>query len=418
VRRLLSFLALLICAACPAVGAQESGAGRALSMRMLETTLKAGNSQQALTLCGITRFLGFVVDPAGKDIILVGRVDPAYPRLQADDLIVALRYAHRKYARREGDILYYTPPGCSIDPDPEVLQQLRHVGDGRGSSDEDRAAVAAEWEMVGRRPQNVRVLGVPFDTHFAQVMVDADYYMKRLSNGSVDLGIDGFRGVMAMREGRARTELALGLDSAEPEHSLNRFWFCPGEATYEESDGLVMLRECQVKLLTEEEFLTSRGDVEGLGRPSVFAQQFAGSFTEKYSEVAEARPIYKELEALFRFTALAGLMKDKRALSRSGNPLTYLLSQHEVQNVPVSRMVTGQTRVLELQDEKDTYDGTEVRYVTLMSCGGVDMDVRPRKVASRPAAHASAGPRVPLSKTVLARRSSRSALYWDFPLPD
>jgi hypothetical protein len=44
-----------------------------------------------------------------------------------------------------------------------------------------------------------------------------------------------------------------------------------------------LLRTCRVKLLTEEEFLTSCGQVQGLGRPSPLAQQFAEGFTLHYS---------------------------------------------------------------------------------------------------------------------------------------
>jgi len=98
--------------------------GRAISLRVLEQTLKAGSSQQAFKLCGITRLSGFVVDPDSKDIILVGKVDPSYPPLWADDLVVALRYANMVYARRRGNVRYYTPPGCSIDPNPAVIQQF------------------------------------------------------------------------------------------------------------------------------------------------------------------------------------------------------------------------------------------------------------------------------------------------------
>ena len=234
----------LLLSAAPAQCAQ----GRAISLRVLEKTLKDSSSKQALTLCGITRLYGFVVDSDSRDIILVGKVDPSYPSLRADDLVVALRYANMVYARQEGNVRYYTPPGCSIDPDPDVIQQLRQVGYGRGSSAEDRQAVSEEWEAIGRQPQKVRVMGVPFDTHFAKVMVDADYYMKRLTNGSVDLGVAGFTSLMSMQIDAAREELASGSESTEPEHSLNRFWFCPGQTTYEEGDGLVMLKTSQVKM--------------------------------------------------------------------------------------------------------------------------------------------------------------------------
>lgn len=399
----------------------QADQGRAVSLKMLAHTLKNGTSKQALMLCGITRLSGFVIDPKSKDIILIGKVDPSYPGLQTDDFVVALRYAHMIYAKREGNVRYYTPPGCSIDPDPKIIQQLRQVGRGRESGDGDRKATAKQWESIGRQPQKVRVLGVPFDTHFAKVMVDADYYMKRLSNGSVDLSIDGFTGLMPMHIAQAKANLFSETLLTEPQHSLNRFWFCPGEATYEEDEGLLLLRNCQVKLLSEEEYLTSVGEIQGLGRASPIAQRFAESFTTKYHKIAAVRPVYKELEALFRFTALANLIKEKNALSRSGNPLLYLLSQHKIKNVPVSRMVPGQTRVLEVQDKKQTSNGSEVRYITLMSCGGVNMNIRPKRIISRSSERGGkrvTKPQASLRNRVLTNRASRNSLYWDFAMPD
>lgn len=414
--------AVLALAACPTSAEQ----GRAVSLKMLEKVLKDGTSKAAHTLCGVTRVSGFVVDAKSKDIVLVGEVDPSYPELQADDFIVALRAANRLYARREGNVRYYTPPGCSIDPDPKTIQQLQQVKFGRGNSQADRQAAAEEWEAIGRQPQKVRVLGVPFDTHFAKVMVDADYYMKRLSNGSVDLGIPGFLSAVSMRVEDTREEFRSGVRSSQPTSTLNRFWFCPGECNYEEADGLVMLKDCRVKLLTEEEFLTARGEVKGLGKPSAYASRFASGFTTHYEEIAGARPIYRELESLFRFSAVANLMRDMNAASKSGNGLSYLLSGHKVRNVAVSRTLPGQTRVIELSDEQETAYGRSIRYVTLMSCGGVDMDVHPKKISAAPTVRSGSGgsgsavkPRTAsLGKAVLASRTSAGAVYWDFPLPD
>lgn len=399
----------------------QAASGRAISLKMLEKVLKDGSSRQALTLYGVTHVSGFVVDTGSKDIILIGRVDSARPALHADDFIVALRAANMLYARREGNVRYFSPPGCSIDPDPETIRQLQRVGRGPDGRWNDIRSSASAWEQIGRRPQKVRVMGVPLDTRFAKVMVDADYYMKRLSNGSVHLGIPGFDSLTSMRVEDVRAALRSGAESAEPESSLNRFWFCPGEVSYEESDGAVILRECRVVLLTEEEYLSAVGEVKGLGRSSTYAARFADAFTEHYQSIAAARPIYRELESLFRFCAIANLMADTRAASRAGLKMSHLLSGHRVKTVPVSRAVSGQTHVVELTDETETEYGAIVRRVLLMSCGGVNMDVRPKKLA--PAAPATGGktakPQLRSTrKAVITSRPSSSAVYWDYVLPD
>ncbi len=409
------------------LSAADAAQGRAVSLRMLEKVLKEGTLKAAHTLCGITRVSGFVVDAKSKDIVLVGKVDPSCPALHADDFIVALRAANMLYARREGNTRYYTAPGCSIDPDPKTIRQLQQAQSRHDDSESGYQALIREWEAIGRQPQQVRVLGVPYDTRFASVMVDADYYMKRLSNGSVDLGIPGFTSVMAMNVEETKKEFRSGITS-QPSNSLNRFWFCPGESTYEENDGFVMLKECKVRLLTEEEFLTAAGQVKGKGKPSACASRFASGFSTHYQAIAEARPIYRELESLFRFSAIANLLRDTKASSRSGNSLSYLLSGYKVRKVSVSRTLPGITRVVELNDEQEVGGGKVIRYSVLMTCGGVEMDVRPRKVSSAPAVRKGSGgagasggkkPSSPsLGKTVLSGRKSPGAIYWDFPLPD
>ncbi len=415
------FLSLLAALAFLLIGFRsESAPGRAVSMKVLEYTLKNAGSKQAESLCGITQLSGFIIDSSSKDIILVGKVDSSYPELLADDFIVALRAAHLIYGKRKGNTIYITPPGCSIDPDPAVLRQLDSL-QRRGTSKEARQAYIEKWETIGRQPQKVRVLGVPFDTHFAKVMVDADYYMKRLSNGSVDLGIPGFAGTMEKNIARAKKELELGLDTSEPENSLNRFWFCPGLTEYEDINGLILLRSCQVKLLTEEEFLTVSGEVKGLGRPSPIAKEFAESFTRNYRAIAEARPIYKELENLFRMAAVANLMKEQKALAKSRNPMNYLLREYKVRTVPVSRYLPGLTRVVELEDVRETDYGVEARYITLMSCGGVNMNIRPKKIVSISSKKNGVESMIKSSKvsrSIVGQRPSQKALYWDCELPD
>ncbi len=425
---ILSILFFLSIAPC------EAATRRAVSLNALAPALKAGDSAQARNLCGITKVTGYLTDPSAKDVIVVGEVDPSLPALHADDLAVALRNAWLFYAKIQGRVRYYSAPGCSIDPDPAVLRELQGVMNRVPDSEDPDAAKASfeEWESIGRRPQRVRVMGVPFDSRFARVMVDADYYMKRLVNGSVNLGIDGFESLSDMNIRSMKQALAEGKWDSVPKNTLSRFWFSPGEATYSEDDGVVLLESCSVKLLTEEEFLTEHGQVAGMGRPNPMAAVFAKSFTTRYSGIAAARPIYKELEGLFRLVGLARLMKDAGARCKG---LDYLLKSHPVAVVPVSRAVNGLTNVREIRETRDTPDGTAVSRMWLTSCGGVSMDVRPKRVkpaartaTSAPAARkpvsASGSPprtarvtasRAPsLKKTILSARKSPGALSWDF----
>ena len=386
---------------------------------------------------------GYLVDTNNRDIILVGQVDPSYPPLYVEDFVVALRNVWAFYAQRKGHVYYYSPPGCSIDPDPKVLRELRDLGGGMPSSADQtkKQAFLDQWQAVGSQPQNVRVLGIPFNTRFAKVMVDADYYMKHLVDGSVTLDINGFESLMDMRIDMAKKRLDEGDYKGSEGRSMDRFWFCPGESTYAEESGIVLLKSCPVKLLTEQQFLTATGEVAGSGRADALAQQFADNFTDRYQEVAGIKPIYKELEGLFRFVGLARLMKDQRALAKATLDPRYLLAQYPIKNIPVDHTLPGIINVKTLSEERETSGGHVTTNMWHMSCGGVFMDVRPKRVASAhpapsvpkstaPTKSAAQAPPVSvkptksqptaahtskLKKTVLEARKSSGSLYWDIP---
>ena len=421
------------------VGTCRGATNRAVSLKVLESVLKSGQSAQASHLCGITRISGYIVDKKNKDIILFGQVDPDYPTLYLDDFVVALRNSRMVYARLKGRTYYYSAPGCSIDPNPKILRELQQLSEKIGGiNDPDKKRNAfEEWKAIGGSPQKVRVMGVPLDTRFAKVMVDADYYMKRLVDGSEKLDIPGFISLMDMSIKESELQLQSGDADDLRGGSISRFWFCPGESTFDEDDDATFLTSCKVKLLTEEEFLTEKDSIAGMGRQNPMARKFADSFSAHYQEIAAQRSIYKEMEGLFRFVAIANLMRDQKATSSAGCKLSYLGGSYKVGSVPTSRTLPGITSVKVITNEEKTEIGRSVSYLWHMSCGGVSMDVHPKRIratrtvttssktseskrgvakagGTKPAV-AAAKAKSTMKKAVLTARKSSTELYWDFP---
>ena len=296
----------------------------------------------------------------------------------------------------------------------------------------------------------MRVMGVPFDTHFAKVMVDADYYMKRIVNGSVALGLDGLHSLSDLDMETRRQLMREGKGSGDIGGTMNRFWFSPGESTYEVRGGATLLRSCKVKLLTEEEFLTEQGVISQMGRPNPAADEFARSFSQRYDQIAELRPIYKELKGLFAFVAIARLIKEEHADKSAMDSLAYLTKAYQTGTSPVSRLVNGLTDVRQIDESVDTPKGPARLSMVQSTCGGVSMSVHPKRirtaaVVSAPApVHASSAPSrlsgalthpsgaqsrpsgkvararaVPpkaIKQVVLSSRKSRTALSWDVPV--
>ena len=392
--------------------------GRALSLRVLQKNLqdcvpKGTCLEEVLHMVGIKKVLGYVIDSSNKDIIVFGSLDAALPPLYLEDFVLALRNTWLKYAELRGSTYYYSPPGCSIDPDPNILRRLEQVADWihKEPSPEKVKKRLEQWHSECRRPQQVRVLGIPFDTRFAKVMVDADYYMKRLVDGSVTLDIPGFISLTDMALTMARQGMETGKKVSIPASSLDRFWFYPGENTFLEDTGVAYIKKSEVTLLSEEEFLSATGKVEGTGRPSPLAKRFAESFTEQYSAIAKARPIYAELEGLFRFVALARIMKRKNALSESGLKLDYLFDQYPIPNTAVSRSLLGVSSAKEFRHRTEMPGGYRELYLWLPSCGGVGIDIQ---IKDKDISRDNTGGLRQQRAAALKARPNTGSLSWEF----
>jgi hypothetical protein len=174
-----------------------------------------------------------------------------------------------------------------------------------------------------------------------------------------------------------------------------------------------------------------------MGRPDPSADQFARTFSQKYDHIAALRPIYKELNGLFAFVAVARLIDEEPADRSAAGALGYLLKGYKVGCSPVSRLVNGLTDVRQIDEMVDTPSGPARLSMVQSTCGGVKMNVRPRRIKTpvsvatatpprpspskgRTKAEKSAKPKSVESKSikhaVLSARKSRTALSWDVPV--
>jgi hypothetical protein len=105
-----------------------------------------------LHLAGLTRVDGYVVDRVNDDVILFGVAESA-PELHVGDLVVALRNAALAYAELRGNTYYYSAPGCSIDPDPDVIRQLQYIGNEIFQNAASGSESGLErWNRICRQP--------------------------------------------------------------------------------------------------------------------------------------------------------------------------------------------------------------------------------------------------------------------------
>jgi len=304
---------------------------RKVSLRGLETAiqeqLRTGDPlpDEIRYLAGLQQIRYVFVYPERGDIVLVGpgegwKVDPkgnvvgvttGRPVMLLDDLLVALRTAHQ--AARGGI-------SCSIDPTQQGLDRLRQHVAGLRTMGNPRATAAGIEQALG--PQQISVQGVPATSHFARVLVAADYRMKRLAMKFDPTPVRGMPSFLDMIPAGGR-----GMSNMLP-----RWWLEPDyEPIVKSPDGLAWeLRGASVKCMTEEDFAAAGGQKRGTGKASPMAQRWADNMTEHYDELAVAEPIFGELRNCTELAIVAALVAKERLAERAGYSMPLLTDPADV----------------------------------------------------------------------------------------
>jgi hypothetical protein len=286
---------------------------RYISLKHLEKTIRDKNgaiNDEVRYLGGLLRVHYVFFYPDSGDIVLAGpaegwTTDPAgrvvgissgRPVIRLDDLCVALRAF---------------PPsgsatkliGCSIDPTKEGLaayeQFVRSIGSNLDPRDSQRIEFIAEGMRNSKGLQTVTVNGVSPKTHFAMVMVEADYRMKLIG-----IGLE-----------KPPVKLVSFVDRANASQlgsqGLARWFFMPNyECIRTSSDSQAMeLVGDGVKVVGEDELVAASGQRAAVGRGNSASQAFTQSFTKVYSELAERSPVYAELRNVIDLSVAAAYIQ-------------------------------------------------------------------------------------------------------------
>ncbi len=396
----------------------EPGQYRAVSLKVLQGRLKTSQGRgnypkELIRMAGLTRVIGFVVDKSNQDLIFFGEIEEGFPSLYLDDFVVALRNTWLKYADLKGDTYYYLAPFCSIEPDLQAVENLKNIGSQilEGSDAHSVERAIEKWRKFCRSPQSVRIEGIPFHSHFASVLVRADYNMKKLAIGCDSLDIFGFASLSDMTLKKAQSDFVEKGALSTGSSIGNRFWFYPGEILFLEHEDIIVIEECRTVLLTEESYLSKSGKIAGEGKVSETAESFAKSFTAMYAELAEQRPIYIEFENLFHILALSKSLKFRSTDEVTGSWLGYLLDQYSISKTSVSEHLPGESSVKQFE----TRDDRQTAKVWIPFCGGVAMNI---EVSDNNFMRDTTGKLSRLRNSVLKARPGHEAMYWDFHYRD
>lgn len=266
-------------------------------------------SDEIKYLAGITRLQYVFYYPETKDIVIAGPaeafapdasgrvigVDSGRAVLELQDLVVALRA--------------YPPGGdstavlgVSIDPTKEGLkrmQQFLAAIAGRVQPGDAGKIVEGLKEQLGL--QNVSVRGVSPETHFAQVMVEADYRMKLIG-----IGIE-----------KPPIKLASYVDKASPtdisRNALTRWFFTPNyDCVRVTEDNLAMeLVGEGVKLVGENELVQGDGSRAASGGGNRASDLFCQGFTLNYPKLSQKVAVYAQLRNLIDVSIAAAYIQQQ-----------------------------------------------------------------------------------------------------------
>ena len=267
-------------------------------------------------LAGMTRIQHVFLYPETGDLVIAGPAEGFAPNvtgrvvgmhtgravLELQDLVVALRAF---------------PPGergtpavvCSIDPTPEGLQRMQqflmNISGRITPGDANRIANGLK-ESLGQ--QNVRIEGISPRTHFAQVMVEADYRMKLIGIGLEEPPV------------RIPSYVSRANPRDVARNALQRWYFTPNyECLRVSEDELAVALEGHgVQLVGEHQLVQAAGDRVTSGRVDMASQAFTQAFTRNYADLSAREPVYAQLRNLIDMTIAAAFIQQQDYYGRIG----------------------------------------------------------------------------------------------------
>ena len=273
-------------------------------------------------LAGLTRIKYVFYYPETQDIVLAGPAEgwmetasgrvvgikTGHPVLELQDMIVALR------AFPPGNVtnpLVY----CSIDATPEGLTRMQQFLSRIGRQivpGNERFIVEGLRESLGL--QMITLGGIPATTHFAQVMVEADYRMKLIGIG------------LENPPARIQSYISLASFTSIARNAMCRWWFVPDYKRIRVSDDQHAMEfvGTGVKLVGEDEVIGPDGTRQQAGSQNRASRRFTQSFTDKYAQLAERAPVYGQLRNCVDMLVAAAFLQEHDLYGQAGWDLAVL----------------------------------------------------------------------------------------------
>lgn len=302
---------------------------RMISLPRLEQAIIAADgviTEEMKYLAGLQRIRYVFVYPESGDIVIAGPAEgwvtdmsgrvvgitSGRPVLQLQDLVTALR-AYPPQADGAAVI------GCSIDPTQEGLVRMQNFLRNTprvfpAGSQQQTVQYLTTGLQQSLGFQEISIEGVPPDTRFARIMVEADYRMKLMGIG------------LERPPVRMTTFIERARPSSVAANALVRWYFVPDYQCLrvsEDGSALELVGD-GVKLVGENEVVAEGGERRSAGGQNMASKVFTTSFTRSYPQLAARSPVYAELRNLIDMAVVAAYLQKKDIYSDAGWKMEFL----------------------------------------------------------------------------------------------
>jgi hypothetical protein len=150
--------------------------------------------------------------------------------------------------------------------------------------------------------QTVRIMGVPATTHFAQVLVEADYRMKLIGIGLERPPIKKFASYVDRAAGGAISK-----------NALQRWYFVPDYQCLRVADDQMAMQLVGdgVKLVNADELVRADGTRTKSSGIDGASRAFTEQFTKRFPELAAVSPVYAQLRNCIDLAVAAAFIQDR-----------------------------------------------------------------------------------------------------------
>jgi hypothetical protein len=312
---------------------------QAALQRELETGQEVPDEMQMLA--GLQRIEYVFVYPEENDIVLAGPAEPwvvredasvvgrttGRPVLLLSDLVTAFRSVEPS---RDGGIT------CSIEPTAEGRMRLNRLLSRMRLAPGQNPRQFEPMMREAFGPQQVKLNGIPSDSHYARVLLAADYQMKRIAMALEPAPIEGLPSYLQMARNQKQSR------SENP-----RWWMaCNYDALQHDADRLAWKLSGQgVQTLTDQDLIDASGQAVDSGNRNPTAEKWAELMTQKFDQLAARQSVFGDLRNIMDLSVVATLIVQERLDAKAGCDLSTLMGGNvEIPMVsyPVPRAVEPQ----------------------------------------------------------------------------